>query len=252
MFPLRFCFSVPFSFPAQAQHVSWSCMFSWSIELIELCLFSQCFCKTRCSIFPFIGSLRAPLLLRRYTLPFHSFPLCFQTNMLANKTGFCFYIQEHFLFHVLAGYQKQLSYKHPDGSYSIFGTRDKEGNTWWVTGSRIGSEMNSIIVMQVRGSFTGWIRCTQLSKTGSWEALKEMSLHPLPDQVHEKKLTPKTQLTFWLMVLLSPMTPIALWCSVGRISQNVLDTLPMPHLATTALTILPLRSTQRESKPPTH
>uniref|UniRef100_A0A8B9TFL9 Alpha-macroglobulin receptor-binding domain-containing protein n=1 Tax=Anas platyrhynchos TaxID=8839 RepID=A0A8B9TFL9_ANAPL len=33
-------------------------------------------------------------------------------------------------FHVLAGYQQQLSYKHPDGSYSIFGIRDKEGNTW--------------------------------------------------------------------------------------------------------------------------
>ncbi|XP_074839734.1 ovostatin-like [Carettochelys insculpta] len=32
--------------------------------------------------------------------------------------------------HLVSGYQKQLSYKHPDGSYSIFGTRDKEGNTW--------------------------------------------------------------------------------------------------------------------------
>ncbi|XP_009876992.1 PREDICTED: ovostatin-like, partial [Apaloderma vittatum] len=31
---------------------------------------------------------------------------------------------------LVSGYQKQLSYKHPDGSYSIFGTRDKEGNTW--------------------------------------------------------------------------------------------------------------------------
>lgn len=28
------------------------------------------------------------------------------------------------------GYQKQLSYKHQDGSYSSFGTRDKEGNVW--------------------------------------------------------------------------------------------------------------------------
>ncbi|NXY18288.1 OVOS protein, partial [Atrichornis clamosus] len=32
--------------------------------------------------------------------------------------------------YLVSGYQKQLSYKHPDGSYSIFGTRDKEGNTW--------------------------------------------------------------------------------------------------------------------------
>ncbi|NXX77295.1 OVOS protein, partial [Urocolius indicus] len=29
-----------------------------------------------------------------------------------------------------AGYQKQLSYKHRDGSYSSFGTRDKEGSVW--------------------------------------------------------------------------------------------------------------------------
>ncbi|NXL53289.1 OVOS protein, partial [Podilymbus podiceps] len=28
------------------------------------------------------------------------------------------------------GYQKQLSYKHRDGSYSSFGTRDREGNVW--------------------------------------------------------------------------------------------------------------------------
>uniref|UniRef100_A0A8C5TG92 Ovostatin n=1 Tax=Malurus cyaneus samueli TaxID=2593467 RepID=A0A8C5TG92_9PASS len=32
--------------------------------------------------------------------------------------------------YLVSGYQKQLSYKRPDGSYSIFGTRDKEGNTW--------------------------------------------------------------------------------------------------------------------------
>uniref|UniRef100_A0A8C3SLD4 Ovostatin n=1 Tax=Chelydra serpentina TaxID=8475 RepID=A0A8C3SLD4_CHESE len=32
--------------------------------------------------------------------------------------------------YLTSGYQKQLSYKHPDGSYSSFGTRDKEGSTW--------------------------------------------------------------------------------------------------------------------------
>lgn len=89
MFPLRFCLSVPFSFPTQAQHVLWSCIFSWSIEL-RACLFSQCFCKTRCSILPFTASLRDSLLLGRYTLPSHSFPLWFQINTLVNKIGFCF------------------------------------------------------------------------------------------------------------------------------------------------------------------
>ncbi|XP_044834940.1 ovostatin-like [Mauremys mutica] len=32
--------------------------------------------------------------------------------------------------YLTSGYQKQLSYKHPDGSYSSFGTRDAEGSTW--------------------------------------------------------------------------------------------------------------------------
>uniref|UniRef100_A0A8C3L445 OVOS protein n=1 Tax=Chrysolophus pictus TaxID=9089 RepID=A0A8C3L445_CHRPC len=32
--------------------------------------------------------------------------------------------------YLTTGYQKQLSYKHQDGSYSSFGTRDKEGNVW--------------------------------------------------------------------------------------------------------------------------
>ncbi|KAM6474043.1 LOW QUALITY PROTEIN: ovostatin-like [Liasis olivaceus] len=32
--------------------------------------------------------------------------------------------------YLVTGYQTQLSYRHPDGSYSAFGSRDKEGNTW--------------------------------------------------------------------------------------------------------------------------
>ncbi|OXB71134.1 UNVERIFIED_CONTAM: hypothetical protein H355_016189, partial [Colinus virginianus] len=32
--------------------------------------------------------------------------------------------------YLATGYQKQLSYKHQDGSYSSFGTRDREGNIW--------------------------------------------------------------------------------------------------------------------------
>ncbi|XP_074851267.1 ovostatin-like [Carettochelys insculpta] len=32
--------------------------------------------------------------------------------------------------YLVSGYQKQLSYRHPDGSYSSFGTRDEEGSIW--------------------------------------------------------------------------------------------------------------------------
>lgn len=33
---------------------------------------------------------------------------------------------------LLPGYQRELTYKHDDGSYSAFGKRDESGNTWWV------------------------------------------------------------------------------------------------------------------------
>lgn len=32
----------------------------------------------------------------------------------------------------VAGYQRELTYKHDDGSYSAFGSNDPSGNTWWV------------------------------------------------------------------------------------------------------------------------
>ncbi|NWQ66210.1 OVOS protein, partial [Neopipo cinnamomea] len=48
-----------------------------------------------------------------------------------NKTGqLSEEVRSKAIGYLVSGYQKQLSYKHPDGSYSIFGTRDKEGNTW--------------------------------------------------------------------------------------------------------------------------
>lgn len=31
-----------------------------------------------------------------------------------------------------AGYQRELNYKHDDGSYSAFGKSDDSGNTWFV------------------------------------------------------------------------------------------------------------------------
>lgn len=33
---------------------------------------------------------------------------------------------------VLVGYQRELTFKHDDGSYSAFGKSDESGNTWWV------------------------------------------------------------------------------------------------------------------------
>uniref|UniRef100_A0A452GKJ6 Alpha-macroglobulin receptor-binding domain-containing protein n=1 Tax=Gopherus agassizii TaxID=38772 RepID=A0A452GKJ6_9SAUR len=48
-----------------------------------------------------------------------------------NKTGqLTKEIESKGVGYLASGYQKQLSYKHPDGSYSSFGTRDEEGSIW--------------------------------------------------------------------------------------------------------------------------
>lgn len=38
--------------------------------------------------------------------------------------------KEKLLKHMESGYQRELTYKHPDGSYSAFGPSDKKGSTW--------------------------------------------------------------------------------------------------------------------------
>ena len=36
----------------------------------------------------------------------------------------------------VVGYQRELTYKHDDGSYSAFGKNDDSGNTWSVNESQ--------------------------------------------------------------------------------------------------------------------
>ena len=40
------------------------------------------------------------------------------------------YVYQWQSFHI--GYQRELTYKHKDDSYSVFGRRDKSGSTWLV------------------------------------------------------------------------------------------------------------------------
>lgn len=48
---------------------------------------------------------------------------------LASEYFFCTWILP---YRSIAGYQRQLNYKHQDGSYSTFGQRyGQPGNTWW-------------------------------------------------------------------------------------------------------------------------
>ena len=40
-------------------------------------------------------------------------------------------LREKALLHMETGYQKELTYKHHDGSYSAFGSRDRSGSLWY-------------------------------------------------------------------------------------------------------------------------
>lgn len=44
---------------------------------------------------------------------------------------------------VHSGYQRQLTYKRQDGSYSAFGERDSSGSMWWVVISAAPSSLHS-------------------------------------------------------------------------------------------------------------
>jgi len=41
-----------------------------------------------------------------------------------------YYLQLFCLILILVGYQRELTYKHNDGAYSAFGSRDSSGSTW--------------------------------------------------------------------------------------------------------------------------
>ncbi|NXX57171.1 OVOS protein, partial [Scopus umbretta] len=53
-----------------------------------------------------------------------------KTGQLTEEIRSFSVLRKYVFFIVFSGYQKQLSYKHRDGSYSSFGTRDREGSVW--------------------------------------------------------------------------------------------------------------------------
>ena len=58
--------------------------------------------------------------------------------------------------YLITGYQRELNYRHDDGSYSAFGKRDKEGSTWltaFVTKSFAQARRFIYIDPEVRAKF---------------------------------------------------------------------------------------------------
>ncbi|NXG75108.1 OVOS protein, partial [Baryphthengus martii] len=84
-----------------------------------------------------------------------------------NKTGqLTEEIRHKAIGYLSRGYQKQLSYKHRDGSYSSFGTRDKEGSVWltaFVYKSFAQAKRNIYIDDNVQSQTLIWLASKQKS-----------------------------------------------------------------------------------------
>lgn len=60
----------------------------------------------------------------------HFMPNLIIMNYLRNTGQFNTAIQKEAIRHLETAYQQELTYKRPDGSFSIFGNRDNSGSTW--------------------------------------------------------------------------------------------------------------------------
>ncbi|XP_073449024.1 C3 and PZP-like alpha-2-macroglobulin domain-containing protein 8 isoform X1 [Aquarana catesbeiana] len=60
----------------------------------------------------------------------HFAPNVFVLKYLQKTTQLCPEVENEAVDYLLQGYQRQLTYKRPDGSYSAFGERDSSGSMW--------------------------------------------------------------------------------------------------------------------------
>lgn len=75
---------------------------------------------------------------------------------------------EHF---ITVGYQRELTFRHPDGAFSAFGESDAEGSLWltaFVLGTFSGAREVTTIDETILSDAAGWIAAHQLAD-GSWE-----------------------------------------------------------------------------------
>lgn len=78
------------------------------------------------------------------------------------------------------GYQRQLSFRHDDGSYSAFGKTDKIGSTWltaFVVRSFLQAERYIQVEQKVVFDALDWLRDNQAAN-GSFPEVALISLHP--------------------------------------------------------------------------
>ncbi|MEA1869409.1 MAG: alpha-2-macroglobulin family protein [Euryarchaeota archaeon] len=75
---------------------------------------------------------------------------------------------------IITGYQRQLTFRHNDGSFSTFGEGGREGGSLWLTAfvldSFAGARAVTSIDDSVLADASDWI-CERQSKDGSWESV---------------------------------------------------------------------------------
>ncbi|XP_070557715.1 alpha-2-macroglobulin-like isoform X2 [Ptychodera flava] len=109
-------------------------------------------------------------------------------------------IEERALANIKRGYQRELRYRHNDGSYSAFGKRDREGSTWltaFVVKSFAQSEKFITIDGEDLALSIDWLKKQQNPETGCF--IKRGS-------VHNKRLkggvSDETSLTAFVLITL--------------------------------------------------
>ncbi|KAL5004830.1 hypothetical protein ScPMuIL_018286 [Solemya velum] len=99
----------------------------------------------------------------------------YNTNQITDK------IKADALRYMMAGYQRQLNYRHNDGSYSAFGGGDESGSTWL-----------SAFVVKCLGQSQAYINIDEkdLTNTLNWFHLKQLENGCIPQigSVHSKHL----------------------------------------------------------------
>ena len=91
-----------------------------------------------------------------------------QSTNKFSKQFFCFVLS----FWFIPGYQRELNYKHNDGSYSAFGNSDASGSTWltaFVVKSFAESRPYITIDSTELSMSTDWLKSTQL-ENGCFES----------------------------------------------------------------------------------
>ena len=94
------------------------------------------------------------------------------------------------------GYQRELTYRHSDGSYSAFGIRDQSGSTWltaFVVRSFAQAAKYIYVDPQDLEMSKSWLLKHQSEEDGCIESVGKV--------IHKDMMVSKNRKNFWILLL---------------------------------------------------